>query len=439
MELKLNLPNLRFAFILIVTLLSIRLWSFHGIPDSIYDGLEFLVLVCVLFTFLTNFRKLEYRNIQFKTNVYLLILLPLLSAFGALIFHDQGLHHSLLILRTNFFWLLYFVLHIFNIPVKDIIKMMLIVGFIWVVLTIVQQFTYPLYLFFTRSEEEGKSILRAGVYRFMLYRHHYGLFLVLFFYSRYLKTKAAKHLVLVLVGLIGFYYFGTRQFAVAAIACLVIASVMQRGSAKFYSILLVTVLLGALYYFQDILFSGYIEMTSSQLESEDEIRMLAASFYLFEYWPHWFATIIGNGMNHSFSTYGMEISKIEESMRFFRSDIGLIGAFSKFGILYVINLLWINFKGLKGKYYTAETGYLRLFFLNTIMLLFISEYFSHPSAIPFFCFILYLVDKSYQSKKFIALLYARIMGNDLGVDEQDALNKNTKNTTLPAKVLVTEN
>lgn len=383
--------NFQFIFVILIVLISIQFWSFHGIPSLVYQGIEIGILSCLVLIILHN-HNLKYKELIFRNNILLFIFIPILSCFGALIFHDQSLELSLLALRTNFFWILYFVLHVFNISTKHLVRLMTVVGLIWILITIVQQFTYPFYLFYTRNEEEY-SILRSGVYRFMINGHHYGLFIVIYYFYGYLTNKKLYNLLLVIIGLVGFYYFGTRQFAVAAVACLAIAVLMQRGSTRIYALGIVLLLTVVVVFLRETLFANYIEMTASQVDSDDDIRWLAAKFYLTEYWTHWSAFIIGNGIPHSLSKYGEEMNNIKQNWGYFRSDVGLIGAWNTFGIFYIINIIWVNIKGLKRKYYVEKTKSLRLVFYYCTLLLLISQYYDQGSAIPFFCIIFYLIEK----------------------------------------------
>ncbi|MBC5773715.1 hypothetical protein H8S95_06545 [Pontibacter sp. KCTC 32443] len=363
--------------------------------DSVFDYLEVLVLVGLFFFLLTHHAR--HQELIYKNIVLLFIAIPILSAVGALVFHDQSLSLSLLVLRANFFWLFYFLLHLFNIEPKKIIYLMIVVGLVWVLLTVVQQFTYPDYYFATRTEDESYYFLRAGVYRFMLNGHHYGVFITLYFFYNFLVSRKLTNLVFVFIGLSGFYYYGTRQFALALLACMILVLFMVKGKTRFLAFTSLSVCALVIFFYQDVLFGEYVEMTNNQMLNEDEVRLISAHYFLFEYWPHWLTKVIGNGIPHSLSNYGKEIDYIKENLQLFRSDIGIIGAFNQFGIFYVLNIFWLNIKSLRSRYYTEQTKYLKLIFLYSLLLLLMSEYYANASAIPFFCFILYLVDKSYES------------------------------------------
>jgi hypothetical protein len=389
--------QLKFVFIALTALISINLWSFQVIDEKIYNALEALAIFCIFLIVAYNSFILK-RKLIFKSNVLFFMLLPAVSAFAAYTFHDQPLSLSFLMLRVNLFWLFYFVLHIFNISAEKIIKLMIAIGAVWIFVTIVQQLTYPVYFFYTRSESDTYSIYRSGVYRFMILGQQYGMFLLAFFFYKYLLTKKLNYLLFAGLGLIGFYYYGTRQFAASALACMALAMFLVKGSAKLNAVIAISIGGVVLLLFKDYLFAQYIEMTNEQLQYGDNVRQLAADFFLNEYWPHWAAKIFGNGPAHFDSDYGYEMELIRDTFHFFRVDVGIIGAYNEFGILYAINIIWVNLKGLQNKYYTYNNRYLKLLFVNALILLILSEYYSKALGIPFYCLIFYLADKSFDEK-----------------------------------------
>ena len=132
---------------------------------------------------------------------------------------------------------------------------------------------------------------------------------------------------------------------------------------------------------------------------ESNIRALSADFWLNEYWPHWATKILGNGPPHMLSDYGRESELIRAYFHFFRSDVGFIGTYNLFGILYVLNCIWITLRVILMKIPDKRDIYLKLFFFNVIFLSVTNESFSKQSVIPFYCFLLYLIDKSIEEYK----------------------------------------
>ena len=394
--------TLQFGFISLTALISINLWSFQGIDGGMYRIMEAAVLLGMVIVVLFKSSILIKKNLNFKANVHLFIWLPFLSAFGAYLYHEQSFQLSFILLRANFFWLFYFVLHIFEVPKKKLIQLMIFIGCVWALITILQQFTYPTAYFFTR-DGESKSILRAGVYRFMITGHQYGLFVLIYFFYQYListsRTKIYK-LFFVGLGLLGFYYFGTRQFAAAAVLTMGVAILYLRPAlrAKYIALMIPVVLVMLL--FKDALFGDYIEMTNQQMEFGDEdIRALSASFWLNDYWPHWVTKIIGNGPPHMLSNYGRENEFIISYLHFYRSDVGIIGTYNKYGILYALNIIWVSLRAITIKIPDVKDRYLKILFFNVIFLIVTNESYSNDGVMPYYSFVMYLIDKSIEVYK----------------------------------------
>ncbi|MCE7059782.1 hypothetical protein [Dyadobacter sp. CY343] len=390
--------NLKFAFVVFATLVSSHLFAFHGVNGRIFDVLEIVVVVACIGILIVSKDRSPAISI-FGTNVKLFLIIPLISALGAAAFHGQELHWSVSVIRTNFFWLLYFVVRVFNIDTKRIVYLIATIGVIWCIITIVQQFTYPMILFYNRDGEDGQELLRGNIYRFMIDPHYFGVFMTIYFYCESLRKQKFVYMLFVLLGLAGLYYFGTRQVAAAVLGCMAIFTLSLKGRTQIMALGVALALSCFAYAFSDVLFGSFVELTNDQLNSnEDDIRNIAADFFLFDYWPHWMTVFTGNGMENHNSHYGMEMLRMNQELGLYRSDVGLIGAFNLFGIFYVINILWVNIKGISSRYYTGETKYLRLFFVYSLVLVWISEHYSYAAAIPFFCFLFYLVEWSYTQK-----------------------------------------
>ncbi len=389
----------KFGIIALTALVGIKLWSFNMVSEGKLNFLEIPILLGLLAIVIYGYNKIHRNRLIFKYNVHFFIWIPFLSAYGAQLYHHQSMSLSLLVLRTNFYWLLYFVLHIFNIPKQKIINLMIFIGAVWIFLTIIQQFTYPHYYFYSRDDND-KSIYRAGVYRFMVLGHQYGDFVLFYFFYNFLLSRKILPLTFVLFGLLGFYFYGTRQFALSALVCMCISIFFVKGMLRIYLVTFLCVGAAVIFKYKDQLFGQYMELTADQLKyGGEDVRLLSANFFLTEYWPSRFARLIGNGAAYASSKYGKEMVNINLYLHFYRVDVGIIGAYNQFGLLYALNILWVNIKGLTGKYFNHENSYMRLFFLNALLLVVFSEYYSNPAVIPFYCFILYLVDKSFEEKK----------------------------------------
>lgn len=401
MRLVLNKYSLSVLLVATILLVSVTFWSYRGI--TLFMGHFFNLAMTMILLAVVSYKSGVFvrQGLHFKTIAILFLFIPLPGMIGAGLYHEQSLGASLYANRNILFWLTYFVLHVVNIKKEDLIKLMLFVATVWALLTIVQQFTYPVYFFSTRDETK-KQLLRAGVYRFMIPGSLLCLFMMQHYYYRYATTKNLTSACWWLLTLVAFYYTGIRQSAIAALLCTFIMVVMlMHGNARIRNLVIMALVVLAGLSLKEILFGEYIAMTQKQLGGGDEdIREVAYRFFLFEYWPDspW-AIITGNGRPSAGSAYQREIDTLAQVKGLFRSDIGIVGSLNQYGILYVLLVLAMLIKGLTIKIRSKENKYLKIYFLYPAIVLVLHESFSHPETIVFICCVMYLIDKALAEEK----------------------------------------
>jgi hypothetical protein len=95
-------------------------------------------------------------------------------------------------------------------------------------------------------------------------------------------------------------------------------------------------------------FQILVEQTIEQSEDkENDIRVLAATFYLNDFSPNIFSKIFGNGEAYKESSYDRHREYLEKELGYYQSDIGYIGLYSKFGILAILAYLILIYKTFK--------------------------------------------------------------------------------------------
>lgn len=392
--------DVKFRIVAGMTLLSNGFWAFQLIPDGLGKMFGFTVLGAIILFVLWNTRVFLKPGLKFKTNVLLFFCLPVLGIFGAYIYHDQDFSLSLLLFRDNFVWFFYFLLHIFNLPKERIVKFMVFVGCVWAFLTVVQQFTYPHAYFYTRGEGNA-SLHRAGVLRFGVPGQQYGAFALLWSFYYYLTTKNRQLLWIVGLTLIGFYYYGSRQLLVSVMGCMGIALFMMKGIGK-WGYLFLGLVLGVLVVtvLKPTMLEHMIEMTSEQVNNDDYIRFLAGRFFLFEYWPPGLLPkLLGNGEAHDLSPYGVEMNYIKSVLSYFRADVGIIGVYNTYGLVYILNIVLVSLKGLFLKIPSDKDKYVKLLIYYATVLLPINVSYHHGGGMIFFSFVFYLADKAFEKKE----------------------------------------
>jgi hypothetical protein len=228
----------------------------------------------------------------------------------------------------------------------------------------------------------------------------YGVVMLLYFFYKYLTTKDRKALLFVGLALAGLYYYGTRQGAALAVACMVIAVLLLKGISKWAYIFWFSVIgILVVVVMQPAMIGHYVELTSRQLNNEDYIRFRAIDFYLNDYWPHWGAKLLGNGKYHSLSGYGVEMQYITKELGLWRSDVGIVGTYNTFGLFYVLTIIWANLKGITRKYPLDKDKYIKLLFIFPALQLPLNVSYTHSAGMCFFSLIFYLADKALSEKK----------------------------------------
>lgn len=381
-----------FIIILLILLFS-QCFSFVG-WNSTWGG-YMIKIACLLMALqiLTEYKKLPATPIS--KIIGFLMLLPFLSDFGAAILHNQSLSEGILQTSFSLTYLFFYLLYIWKIEYKTVLKICLCFGVFWCVMEIIQQFTYPHIWFATRMETRDKAIeIRNGIYRLNMEGREFGLLLLFYSFQKYIEKNQKVFFVGIILGLVGIYMLATRQIIAVALVCMFYA-LWVKHKIKL-SVLIGITAIGILIYLNfETLFSDYIQMTEDM--DENYIRFIAYNYYGLEYnHGSLLAAIIGNG-DPGRSAYGLEIARLED-FGLFRSDIGIVGMYSLYGILYVlVVIIFFVYAIFKRKSIDVYLQMYILYMFATSIMLHHFGYSTHH--IMTLCCILYLTDKSIQRNK----------------------------------------
>jgi len=321
---------------------------------------------------------------------------------------------SFLASRTIIYWLLYYIISKLNADEYKLEKLIVLVGIIWSSIMVAQQITFPSVFFnspnvyfdyFADTDIDTVRTMaeeRAGLIRIMVLGLPYGYFLVFYSWIRLNDNFNFKILFIFLLSITALFLTGSRQIVFATMLIITLDFILRtnRLSTKriFIPILFIILIILA-YPLINNYFSSLIAVTREQnIISNEYIRMQEINFFLFNFYPHWLCYIVGNGWEHSLSSYGQEmINQI-----FYRSDIGIIGALNKFGLIYFVVVLMI--------YYKVIVPHKKIIIPYNIRLLFIFllitsvtgvNYFETEENILLFVFIFYIIEKRSEEHLYI--------------------------------------
>jgi len=331
----------KFIFIIFFCLSSILFFDPVFIPSSLLYYIYYALFLVTFLLVIISYRS-SYNNI-FTTPIFLLLIAILISGFSATFSWGQGLIDSFKVLTLYLSYILFFLLLNWKMRAKDLEKIILIFGVIYILVFSVTFLLYPMPIF---GGIQGYSDDR-GFQRIMLI----GLgFLFLFsFYSlsKYLKKRQSLWLIIFLITVIYIIMLLTRQLIISSFIFLT-AYILRRSS--FFKRIIAILLIGCFVYIvsQMNFFQLLVGQTKAQTENmEDDIRVLSAIFYLNDFSPDTFTRIFGNGESSDISSYAKYKDYLEKGLGFYQSDVGYIGLYSKFGILAILAYLIVIFRTIK--------------------------------------------------------------------------------------------
>lgn len=335
------------------------------------------------------------------------VFIPMLSFIPCFFEHGQSFMESFRVYLPYMILFLYFYMHKEKISVKTLINILTIYAVVRTSIVIVEQFTYPNYLFAFRPEtydENGilKPIeVRSGIYRYYISDTYFSQFLIFYYFQKMTEKYRLRYLVFFVFGLVGLYLDQTRQFMVTTVLALVIISLLSSNfKHKKLAISLIIFSGIVILNFSDILFGSLMSKTSDEL-NEDNIRYLSYYTYFSSYWGGPLSYIFGNGMAGN-SAYGIEMQKLTLDYGLWRADVGIVGFLNQYGYVSVLYFLLFYILYLRKNWKYIDV-HLQMFFLASLLNLPLVVFFvNNANWYVFWAFMMYLLDEAVVRNKNLA-------------------------------------
>lgn len=326
---------------------------------------------------------------SYSVGIWLLFCGMLLSMFGAYYFHYQSVGITLYAQRPIYFFLLYFALFWLKPSINELFKLILALGILYCFIYFLQTIIYPIKIIDT-SIFWDRGTLRIFMPGFVYMFLSYFISLNLYF-----TTKKTIYLAIVFSCLIVLILLGTRQ-SLAPVILLTILYILlsKRVKSKILVFSLVVLCIIPLYFvFYDIITAMNMATRKHAVDIAGNTRFLAARFFLFEFFPKKLAYLIGNGAYGSDSIYAKKIEEYTSVFGFYQSDIGIIGEYAKYGVLFVVGELIILFRLLLTKVSDHIAVCTKTYALATFMTIVLGAgAFSSATEIAPICILLYMID-----------------------------------------------
>lgn len=324
---------------------------------------------------------------NFKHPIFLILTGVFLSMIIAQAYHHQSYLLTLWAQRYMYFYFFYFFLHILRPEIKDLERIIITLGFLYAISIFVQFAVHPTIIFDVRQDVD------RGTIRIFIPGSSFMRLALFYFLHRFYQKNQIRDIFPVILFLSILILQGTRYGLSATVLVIFFSLVFSKTISSRYLIFFIVLLsvIPLYFIFQDI-FVGLIELSERQSQNfESDIRIRAATFFLTDFFPNKLSYIFGNGQDHMRSIYGLRVHAYKIYRGFHQADIGLIGDFSKFGLFFVIGVVWLVLKA----FFTpvkSEYTYIKYYILNAALVLPVATVFANPFSIALWCVMLYILD-----------------------------------------------
>lgn len=363
------------------------------------------VIVLLLIVYILT-RKANYSSLPSSKYILSFMLVPILSFIPCFIDRGQDFITSFRAYLPSGIWILYFYLHEKKFDVQNVINIILIIAFVRIGITYIEQFTYPVYYFANRTDVELENGLikeveiRSGFRRYLISDTFFSMFAIFYYYQKIIDKdkKRVRSIILFAIACFGLYIDQSRQFLASTFGSIAILTVLSSksgigGKVFFFSLIV------ALYAGYSFLFSELASQTSEDI-NEDNIRVASYAFYFWDYWESPLGVLFGNGIPGN-SDYGDEIHRIETTMHLYRTDIGIVGALNIGGICTIL-MFFLYYLKVVRKNWSYMDMYQQLFLISALL----NTPFIFPltQGIHYKCFwaiLIFIIDSTIKKNKYI--------------------------------------
>ena len=288
-------------------------------------------------------------NCHFRTEILLLMFLQFPSMINSWMYFGQSPIQSFIVDTAAFAYIIYFMLHYYQVEEKAILKAIMFIAIVIVAIQLFQQFSYPNCWFGIYSEERQTitkefAEQRNGLWRFRMDINCFYTCPILFAVWIWLQRKFDSRLFIVcLLLMVSVYLTLTRQVMAACIFAIFMSSFIGEKKNKKGALLLGLLFIVGLYEYYEVLFSSLSEQTKDEA-TDDYIRFFSAKYFWEESLKSPLTFLFGYGKHHADSAFGALMESLNINYGYYISDVGFIGQIYQNGILYVIVSYWLFFK-----------------------------------------------------------------------------------------------
>ena len=362
--------QLMIYFIVFSVLVAIDFWSFIYLPAIKSYTSTFIVVVCMCLIVGT---KRQYKKDFISVIVTWTIITCFTGIIPAAIDYNQSFIESIsACVRLLYPLFIYFILKKYSVNDLVLLKIISFVSFVWVMLELFQQITYPPYVWFSGRylAYEGNIEQRLGMWRFYIW----GVDFVMIAFSYWLysikenKNKTTIiNILMTIIFTIGLLCYGSRKHIYVTLIICFLFLIKGFGQKKW---LLVILFFLSSYFLYENFYTEWLELNEKaanvQGEGEDFIRFIAAKYFIFDFSDSPLYPIFGAGLHAGNSKLSNIIENLTQ-IGYYQADVGIIGYYSKFGLLGVSAIIMYIVYFIKNWKFIDE--WLKYFFIMKVILI----------------------------------------------------------------------
>lgn len=383
------------VFIWVIVLFGLKLYTFL-INETIGKALTlgtFLIIATLLVIQIIYGKRSGVKK-GFTIEVTFVFISLIISVFAAYLFYDQPLRVTAFAQYEFYIFLFYFLIHRLRPDPDKILNMCVWIGYGYTIIYFLQYLAYPTEITSSRAlSDRGTIRILIPGSEFMVT----GWFIQL---TRYFITKKIKYIIGMVPYLIIIILLATRQ-VMGGMALITIIAVILSNTLRSkigVLILIVAAIIPFYFMFQGV-FDEMIRVSERDSSNfEDDIRVVAARYFLFDLNPNPIWILTGNGMPGPHTSYGQFLYRLSDELGYYQSDVGIIGSFSKFGIFFVLGEVIIITR-LALKKTEEKFKFIKYNALLMLMTMFTGAGLK-ASTIILLCIMMYLADIDKQQKSF---------------------------------------
>lgn len=381
----------RNIFVVVTILITLAFFELKIVPPEFMTKIQFALIpvLVALFFLLYVYDNSKKITSNFSKEIYMIWLAVGLSMLGAFYFHNQPYGITAIAQRAMYFYIFYFLLLKLKCKPLFLIKATLVLGGILILLYLVQTVLYPNKILYS-SILKDRGTLRISI-------PGIGYLVIAYFYAfdRLMNNMHYKYALICLISLIIFILLGSRQLLGSMLLITILNLILSKKITSKFLIFFFAALavIPIFIIFKDILLE-ILEVTKTQGGSfKYDIRVQAAKFFIMKFFPNSLSYIIGNGASGGQSSYNIMVDYFSKTFGFYQSDIGIIGEYSKFGILFVIANIIILIKIIIIKL-PEDYKFLKYVNLINVLTMFTGDVMSVMHGIVLMSILFYLIDIS---------------------------------------------